>query len=542
MGDKNLSVPAKRWGSVGAFLKEFPHLRTPLYLATMGYNKQDPRVGSAGILTMTPQINFPNIPIWERDKRVQAQINMIKYAYSKATPIRYVAHFKNFGPVSSTTGGGILSPFAEVFTRIGNPVLPVGWYEKHGGLYAWNNLQRGWLSRPGPFVLVAWKFLYPEWFAKISSTSLHSAFRTGSRMINIHWKAIISYYFGHHIANFEALTEDQLVTFREFYGVSDMKILPPKSISYVVTDDGPPLDREVWDNKRFWSDLFSLRAGKNMLQSVAELYPIKSTVNASNFRDLGGTFSLDRYMEGTLLMTKFRFKYIFNNYRFQVDPQLRIIIRYTRKRFDETVMMQQETAKTWRDYVGMAILGVTLTIATVGLASGVIATMAAPVVAAPATTIAPITVAPTSTLAPGVVTQSLTGAGLQSTMTYSGVVAASMTPLQTVGAIGATSLVKSGVTATKVVSTTGKLLTTAKVGVKVVSAGATVLSTAEKLKAAKAAKALQDEMDNLPPLRLPASTGSALQGGMKQPQASGGGSLDAAMLAGVGLLLILVNP
>jgi hypothetical protein len=115
--------------------------------------------------------------------------------------------------------------------------------------------------------------------------------------------------------------------FNEVYGISDITQIPPKTISYVITDSPPNVQNPT--DPAMWSALFTDPFGMNLLNSVATLFPVSAHV-PFNWQNSG---SVQSYAKNTsdYNLTLYNIYYVWNDFLIDIDEKQSILIRYTFK-------------------------------------------------------------------------------------------------------------------------------------------------------------------------------------------------------------------
>ena len=392
---KILSIPAKRWGSIQEFLKDFPELKLSLFLSLypnkrVEYPNRYPyNYGKA---------NFINIPTWESDKRINVHANIVKYAISKQLPIKYSAYLgtmpKRGELFELDSDGSHTTDKAIGYTqhvRVDNRVIQEPWFENYRtllekviGRVNGGRLMGTILPFTEPYQAVLVKFLYPEiWSAWQKS---YASDKPALAFVDVYWEKMIDAWLTSPtmVTNFEAYSSDEQIQFQEVYGITDPTQMAPYTISYIVTKDAPPTPDNRWNSTQFWSELFKKREGFAILQAVAEVYPVKVKTRAMAFKEDPSFYTKNVVND----WAKEVFQYVFNDFNIEVTPDAKILIRYNRDIKTETIEYSTKKKKTWATYVGYAILAVGLTVATMGVATAIVGAMAA--ASAAASTAAPV--------------------------------------------------------------------------------------------------------------------------------------------------------
>lgn len=539
---KTLIVPEKRWGSVTEFLTQFPHLKVALFLSIYPYSDIDfmshtvlKGVSAWGVKPEDTGRTYPagRVPQWEKDKRIQAMQNQVKYVFSKEMPLEVNAYLKPEAYYKDktydawdSTGGMSWQQTERIYPSVDDITA-------RQMIRTLQYLDQPVMRTFGLYNFVVLKLLYPEKWKYVGENlakrvgSIGRSWRILYETINTYWETVVDDFLKYKVANLEVYSMEKPVSLREVYGILDIKKLPPKTISYVMTGDPPPLDGVDWKSVDPWSRIFASVEARSLLQAAAELYPVKVPTVApfpkppSSFRN-----------ESDAKRAKLIFKYVLNNFKVTVDPDLRIVIAYHRQSVMETVTWSLENKRTWRDYVGYAILGTLAAVTVVGVSAGVMAAVkGVPLVGGathPATAASALPSPASKAASMGVAAAKAPTVASVAKATAPIATAPSVAPAAAKAGVATLKTAPSAVAVAKGLPVAGKALETAKTAGRVLTAVAPVAEGVMAVKAVSESNKLSDTM--------PSSTsGTKLRADLQSPRTPG------LMVVGLGVgLLYLV--
>lgn len=347
---KELSIPQKIWLDVGEFLRDFPFLRASLILTKI---IPDPRSGeitpglpitAANELGGTGRGFLTGLSAWDLNRKMQTYRDNIRFAISPEIPIEVelepdqVQMFGAPNMIAYTIPGTVWQKYR---TQMGYMAMSVG--PIPGVLY---DLVANDYLTPPPLVnsnptLKTWMGLY----------------RSGPKGMTE------NLLIKRGVKHFRATTPPVYKQFDEIYGETDLKKVPPFTISYAVVGKAPPLPDEYkdadWQSAAFWSSVFNSDFGQAILNAVARNLPVAVKTPVTNWKNLDQP---DYKLIENEDIRRHIFTYVWQDFNISIGPNFNILVKYSRSA--DTVEILQRKKDAWKH----VLLSVGIVAAAVGAA------------------------------------------------------------------------------------------------------------------------------------------------------------------------------
>lgn len=428
---KKLYIPGKTWLDLKGFVKEFPHTNVPLIILLLDDVAKPIKV-------------FPNIDVlrtsiggergggfllgidtWEYENKINAYKDIVRFVLSPDKPIEF-----DFEPVAGkptsltrnlfgiTTIGGFWGHNFAGSRRFGGATVA-----RVAEVIQYRALAEGkdtgfndWCCRIKTGI--AGSFLYQTQMAspeekeelKKDCENQKCFVRKGvsdyEAFIRTQEDKGIEYIINNGFKRFRARSQPEWIDFKEIYGINDIKQVPRNTISYVVTNNPPPIDPEIdWKNAEFWSKVFASDMGKSILSAVASNMPTSITTRVERWKNPEDPSIKKFETEKEWIEI---YNYVFQDFEIIVGEKNNILIRYKRGADSATVRIKKKAA--WKKLLPKIIAG--LALVPIGLAAGAAVGLVSPTVGGASTSATQGAVAstPVSSIAEGLTSTQILGA------------------------------------------------------------------------------------------------------------------------------------
>lgn len=438
---KKLYVPGKMYADWHKFIKEFPHLKFPLFMATVakaGLFKPDyEEVGDAELgkhfynhyrsrALMVASLTVPTPEDWEEgdvrrviplditptdwSQKIDTYNDMLRFAISPQNPLDidiYAAKPSGGIRVSHPWGPNqVLKKRAEAYARINNfayqaALVVLFKLGKDAYLKAWVN--RGNTTGGG--------------IRNVQDNDYSWAAKSANKYIDE--------FLSYTLKAFKARTQSEWKKFKQEYRdhVNSVDQVSEHTICYTITNQPPPVPEEAQKytrDVRFWSALFQGKMGNTVLSAVAYNMPVRVKTMVVAFKNPEKSSYIMQHVKRADIEI---FKLAFQDFDIEIGPKNNILVRYSRGYEIQAIIHKKHNAWLTILIIVIIIVAIIITIVSYGTAAPAAgamvgtATGAGGVVTAAVPVVATVGIGGTATLGTGAI---MTGVMTAAKLAYTG--------------------------------------------------------------------------------------------------------------------------